>query len=892
MSNKSVLDSDVTESYELIMKFQYKEAKKIIDKKNNKVKTNQIDLQTQIKIVLLLYYHKIKNYVEKKKLIEELSSSIKNEKSLSTNETLMDFFYSILREISEESVASEIFKEIFINRYEISNLDNNFKENILKELLKNNDISEAYKVLTKYLIPNEKDKKKLNYYNLIKYEFVYNLIYKFGSLKEMFAKLTIKELLGHISTNQKNIEENKNDNTSIVKEKGFLDILVKYMIKSDLYDDFKKIFISNNVGFINSPVYDITLDFMLKHNDSQELILLLSNNIEDNIHKYNYINFERMTNYLTKLIKEEKTNLEGLENEIKKTLKSPTKEADYFPLIENKIKSFSTILKVMISENNFKIESIICLYWQFLNYLIEKYYDNSQYFNTVKSAILSVLNIADNLFKDNEILYQDTLFKYTQLICLKIYKKQSVLMEIIRFINKLSLLNASKLLESLNIKMNLEKCNHFYKDIEVLVSDNLYNTLFYYKLKMITSPDFIKDLSNIDYLFKVYLFYYNNGEYNKNLEKGERQEIDEIIMIIIEFYKYYRFTDGNHFSNDMFLKLLFYLNFSHNISPYNYEISGFLVQILNENLLVNIALQEFKLMNLKGPQFETCSYIVFKNFFFGNFKNGLSFIFNNLSKWISENSIELKKTFWKMMKEQNFWSSSEVIDFNIEKNDSYIQYLYEYLDISNQIKERIFNENETDCDFYQFYLSLYHNIQERRNKIIKNQDTIVFRNKFVNPPVFYNFNNDDYVKNIRMKSNIDMIYLEQEKNNKLGYDNNYLKNHDYGIFSVFNDINIFNFSILEEICSIFYNKRNKDDTFEKVFNDYSSIYEKINSSYKTFDVCKSNCNSKYFEYYFINLKIGFFKYLYNAIVSINSNLVLNVRYIIIEFKLDNKRWLH
>lgn len=78
------------------------------------------------------------------------------------------------------------------------------------------------------------------------------------------------------------------------------------MIKSDLYDDFKKIFISNNVGFINSPVYDITLDFMLKHNDSQELILLLSNNIEDNIHKYNYINFERMTNYLTKLIKEEK----------------------------------------------------------------------------------------------------------------------------------------------------------------------------------------------------------------------------------------------------------------------------------------------------------------------------------------------------------------------------------------------------------------------------------------------------------------------------------------------------------------------------------------------------------------------------------------------------------
>lgn len=70
-------------------------------------------------------------------------------------------------------------------------------------MLKNNDISEAYKVLTKYLIPNEKDKKKLNYYNLIKYEFVYNLIYKFGSLKEMFAKLTIKELLGHISTNQK-----------------------------------------------------------------------------------------------------------------------------------------------------------------------------------------------------------------------------------------------------------------------------------------------------------------------------------------------------------------------------------------------------------------------------------------------------------------------------------------------------------------------------------------------------------------------------------------------------------------------------------------------------------------------------------------------------------------
>lgn len=103
-------------------------------------------------------------------------------------------------------------------------------------------------------------------------------------------------------------------------------------------------------------------------------------------------------------------------------MKSPTKEADYFPLIENKIKSFSTILKVMISENNFKIESIICLYWQFLNYLIEKYYDNSQYFNTVKSAILSVLNIADNLFKDDEILYQDTLFKYTQLICLKIYK--------------------------------------------------------------------------------------------------------------------------------------------------------------------------------------------------------------------------------------------------------------------------------------------------------------------------------------------------------------------------------------------------------------------------------------------------------------------------------------
>lgn len=99
MSNKSVLDSDVTESYELIMKFQYKEAKKIIDKKNNKVKTNQIDLQTQIKIVLLLYYHKIKNYVEKKKLIEELSSSIKNEKSLSTNETLMDFLFYLKRNI-------------------------------------------------------------------------------------------------------------------------------------------------------------------------------------------------------------------------------------------------------------------------------------------------------------------------------------------------------------------------------------------------------------------------------------------------------------------------------------------------------------------------------------------------------------------------------------------------------------------------------------------------------------------------------------------------------------------------------------------------------------------------------------------------------------------------
>ena len=151
-------------------------------------------------------------------------------------------------------------------------------------------------------------------------------------------------------------------------------------------------------------------------------------------------------------------------------------------------------------------------------------------------------------------------------------------------------------------------------------------------------------------------------------------------------------------------------------------------------------------MNLKGPQFETVSYIAHKFFFNSQNKLGLVYLNSHLDKWHKDNKRCARKTLWKMFTGRNFWDTEEINDFIYENENSYYKVLNDFHELTiNNVNQIILTKQESlkRQELVYIFEGLKFNQKLLENKIenktlIKNQDVVINIFKFKNIPYLYN----------------------------------------------------------------------------------------------------------------------------------------------------------
>lgn len=852
----SSADSELNSAYDYLRNNDFKQCKKVIEKKLLKLKS-VVDI-TNFKILKLILLHKTKKFREVEELKNEITDSILNNKALYENQGLLDYLYKILREVRHEKTAVEIFKQITINKTDLNKLSEDQQEKIIKELIYNNDFSEAYKILSKNFIPNAYTPEKIRFYTLLKYELVYNMTFKLGILKEMIAKITFKEMLNTYKTKPE-----------YQKEKGFIDLIAKFFIAFKDNTEFKNFFDEKEYAFTNAPIKDLLRDIYLKENNKKKVLLSLIKNIEENYDKFNFTDFERLINFPFSLIKEEieknKYDANSLISKIASQFKQHEsnlahiiKENDSKNKDSEEVKFSKDIEAKNEEEFNTKdgLEWLVSLIFDKLFNIFTVFFNKSPFFNTTKSAFLGLLMIISNLVQINNNKIEDFNVQVLALIktfLIKIRTKHSVVNEIIPYLN---LINESQRKELLDI---------YSKD-----SNDVFEVVLSYKLRLILDNEFRSNTkASIKELIDTYFSYVEKE--TKTLEKGERLDFDDLILIINEIFTEELKSQENNFNMDeRKLEILALNYFAHTKSPYNYDITMKHLQLSMDNGL-NIKSQEiYKFMNLKGPQYETCSYIVFRNYLDSFFKQGLSNTINNFNKWEGENSFSTKKTLWKMLSGRNFYYSEQLLDFAKETDFSYFKHILQSLELFmsleekqlglldgsnsqnddkayiNSVNEEIVNLLELINDAKDKFIELKSN-----NKIIINQDMFISKNKY------------DRVEELPIKQEITSssdtsISQTQQfsidclnKNNNFIYKyaptfkNNYLPTLDKGIFSVYNDNNFLIAKYLEEL--ILYNSIEYYFSSDDDIKLYSQSVQTIINNFIKFNNLSSDDKSKIFN---------------------------------------------
>jgi hypothetical protein len=776
-------DSELQSGYEYLYKGDYKQCKRTIDKKFPKLKSDLDKFNFNVLKIQLLY--RTKRYRDGKNLVNQVKKEAFNNSAISPD--VINYFKNILIDLGDESSASEILKHN-LKGVNLAKINKTEQMKLLKELCLNCEFSEMYSKVTGMLKNDQADVKFLT---LMKYEMIYILVFRYQKLSKIIASTTLKEML--------------NNYEKYTDEKGFVDILVKYLISLNDQNSFLYLFEEKKVPFTNAPIDDLLVDIYHQRNDSLKLVNYLIRSILNNIDKCNFNTYQRLISYIIYYYKQSSL-MELL-------------DLDTFIQTDDEIAEL--IIQDLGDINN-----------TFQN--IKKFLNGIQIrrpnFNAYKSAIYSKLLLIHSIISavGGYLKFADEIYELINSILKETHNKQSLLMEVKKYFIYLDKTTRNKLYTVYNYKDIISK--------EIITDDEKDKIVFGLKLKKLL----IGKECNLDELLNYSKLLYD--VYNKltagdiKLEKGERIIGDDIIILINERYHEYINHNGNDTSKE-FIELSYNIysinSLAHSKSPYNYDITVFLLKICGNLHMNNEVLEVLKFMNLKGPQFETVSYIAFPYFYYSQFKPGLIYLINNFERWEKENKRSIRKTLWKMFTGRNFWNCEELLAFMDENNQSYYKYIIKFFDLVSTLTENLLNPSSEENDKENFAelldeMSSSYKIYEKdlnAGSIVHNQDLVISIFKFR----YIDFFNNDYEmlkKNVNYNKNnfkysIDaleketIVYVEYPS-----YKNNYLIQKDVDVFGIFNNKQYLSKYVLNKVCflPIYLDKLNSEN-----YENYKSL---------------------------------------------------------------------
>lgn len=798
-------DNDLNTGYEYLRNQDYKQCRRLIEKKLPKLKS-EID-KINFKLLKLLLLHKTRSFKQAINIKDEILLGFKSNNELNVNENLLTFLVKILREACFLKEASEVYRDFYVKRINISLLDKDKKTSLLKEMILNEDYQEAYKTLTKNMIPTESDSQTLCFYQLIKYELVFEMTFKFGMLSNLIAKMTFKEML-------KNKEE-------LRKERGFSDLFLKYLLQ--LNDDDEILNFNNESKgskgselYTNADMKSIVIDIYLKRNEYDKVKNEIFQEIDLNKEKFIYDQYERLVNFLVFLEKD---------------------------LIFNGINVYQTgiserILKdghrlkekeELIEEEGSSINIISMIGYFYRNFI--SFFDEPAFFNCVKSSVISILSLIYNISRllSSNFLFSKEVFHLLSKFLKKLTNKHVVLTEIKEFFKLLDWNQRQILFSQI-------------ENEEFPSSSKVNRKVFVIKLKRILfNLNISDDQSNseeiLSSLIEDYVQFSQKEETSP--EKGERLDSDEYVLLINHVYQSSNFKFSEKIRNSMLL-----LNqYAHFRSPYNYDISIFLLTSYLSQGLYSKSIQTFKYLNLKGPQHETLSFIVFNDYFNKrHFRTGINLLIENFKKHENENRLSTKKVIWKMMKGRNFFSIGEVFDFQLEANRSLYKWILLVSELSFGVDESIFSSNEEKggvSEMYDVMIVCYEEYCLIREKggLVRNQDLLVVSDKygFVMESSQGSEGRDEVIT--REKYRYDIDYVNKQGNclykDYPSYKNSYIPSYDRGIFGKYGSEDYVKERFLRRILHLLFFKRIQA-------KEMCTINKKIEIFFEEYKKCSSD----------------------------------------------------
>jgi hypothetical protein len=832
-------DTELQSAYDYLKKGEYKLCKKTIEKKFPKLKSDLDKVNFQI--VKILLFNKMKRLKDAKKLAEEVKKEILTNKILNSNTDLVRYFQNILRDTMNDSVSAlELFNNSIAN-LNLSKINKTEQNKILKELTISGEFADLSSKVTAFMKNEDCD---LKFLTLMKYELVYILTYRIGKFKETMAKLTLKEML--------------NNYEKLKDEKGFIDILVKYLIKLNDVDNFTKLFINtsqnlikNEIPFTNAPIEELYLEILFKNKEEEKIVNLILQNIRRNIKECNFLYFERSVNYLFYLISDVHllTGKINITNVLQVYADINATNIEFYEKFQ-----YSNLQSGDISQEIGKL-------LRFFKIIQNEVVDKKTNLNGFKSAILAQLMIFHNLLRKTQQGYKECsehIYDLINKLLNESIQKQSILFEISPYFLLLNETHKEQILKSFYFDLpegtQCENLMEFTKD----------KIVFYHKLEKFLPTQNDSNKLKKDKILKIISIYFKITSQAPKLEKGERIIGDDLISLMNEYFFELINSRNNENPDEEMLKLAYVLftinSIAHERSPYNYDISLHFIKIASLLGQSSRVLEVLKFMNLKGPQFDTVSYIAFNHFYKYQYKPGLEYLVEGFLKWESENKRSVRKTLWKMFTGRNFYNSEELLFFSSESEKSYYKYVLQTVDYVNELndnfifippeEEEIKYERQGELTEQLFQLNEEF-IQNSKTYFVKNQDVLIsldkyravnfFEEKYLLLENNLNFNEGNY------KYLIDSV---NKKGNRLyqyvpGYKNNFIIQNEVRIFEELDDTKILHKKLFNEII----NSRLIKEDFKTLEGELTFISGENASEYENMltEVIKN----------IIDLKIGF-----------------------------------
>lgn len=737
-------DSELSSAYDLLNKGEYTQCNRIIKKKMPKLKST-IDI-TNFNILKILLLDRTKRNKEKMQLLNEVKTQFLSNQELISDNSLVAHFKRILRSFNDDKGAQDIFK-LQMKKMNFMIMDKREQNEILKELTLNFDFKDLYSKVNSFIkTSNDAD---ANFLQLLKYEAVYYLF--------------LNKILSNNMTSQK-YNELINDYEKLKNERGYFDLIAQYTIGLKNTNSFLSYFETKRDEFTNAPIDDLKYDIYLSQGKIDVIIRNLIGNIIDNRDKCNFNSFERVINVAFWFINTQ------LKESIDTTKASLRVSKDFSYKEINDIKNITTVINGLFNLlENIKAQS-------------------GKNLNAFKSGVIGQLLLYHNIIISTKSYSKEIeadMFDLVTSILDRAITKHSILFEISKYFIYFNDDMRKRLLE---------------KYSELIKENNIEKYIFYAKLSKLLCDrkGDTKVLSDI--ISELIEKYIEMTTETIQLEKGERIPCDDLIVLANEYYYENSLLQDNI---DLTHLLLIGNIIAHEKSPYNYDITYFLLKTYSHINLASETLNILQYMNMKGPQFETSSYIAFPSFLF--YSKGMKYLIENNLRWQNDNREKSKSTLWKMFIGRNFWNSEEMLQFINVNQNSYYTILLEFFNVLFLLSDSYFpinqSQEDTEDNRNDYLLAMGQLItsleeKEKNNSFIHNQDLLISIHKYCYDDYEY-FNNDYAILMSNENYSKDNYRFEIDSLNKEnnyiyhlypGYKNNYFKQSKISLFGPYDNI--------------------------------------------------------------------------------------------------------